>query len=322
MTSVSPAELSVLICTYNRSPFLRDTLGSLARVTVPPGLAWEVVVVDNNSTDGTAGVCEEFAAQLPIRCIREERPGKSCALNRGIVEAAGEVVLFTDDDVLLAPEWMAALLDGVRRFPQAGFYGGPVIPHWDSPPPAWLKDNADWLWAVCGLTGGETATDFGNDRNAVGLIGCNWACRRELLREGMRFNEAIGPRGSDGQSAGRVGCEENDVQRRLLDSGVRGAYLPRMLVHHRYATRRMNLNYIRTWYRGHGRAAVRLGEVRMERLLWGVPLYWWRAWPFCWVRYTVTRWTCPSRTWLQALADLSRATGIIEECRQSRAAIL
>ena len=99
---------SVAICTQNRADSLARTLESLCAMRCVPASEYEVVVVDNGSTDHTAKVCNEFAARLPIRYFFEEQRGLSVARNRAIREARGRYICWTDDDVTVGPGWLHA----------------------------------------------------------------------------------------------------------------------------------------------------------------------------------------------------------------------
>ena len=100
--------LTVLICSYNRAALLAETLEALARAETPAGCDVELVVVDNNSTDGTQTVIREAQARSarPLRAVVERAQGKGFALNRGLAASSGEVIALTDDDVLPAPDWL------------------------------------------------------------------------------------------------------------------------------------------------------------------------------------------------------------------------
>src|SRR5688500_504515 len=106
-------DASVLICTYNRARLLEATLASLAAMRVPPDLHWDVIVVDNNSTDGTRAVIESHVHAFPValRYVFEPRQGKSHALNSGAAASAAEVIAFTDDDVRIDPDWLEAAVE-------------------------------------------------------------------------------------------------------------------------------------------------------------------------------------------------------------------
>ena len=136
------ASVSVVIGTYNRAHLLAGTLGALAAQEVPPSLDWEIVVVDNNSTDSTAQAVAAFAptTTVPVRYVFEPRQGISHARNRGIREAQGSILAFTDDDVLPAPDWISAVASAMERWDAHGV-GGRILPRWETERPRWLTEN-------------------------------------------------------------------------------------------------------------------------------------------------------------------------------------
>src|SRR6516164_6667228 len=107
---------SVVLCTHNRCESLAKALASAACLELPKLLDWEVLVVDNNSTDRTREVAEEFCRRYPthFRYIFERQQGKSHALNTGIREAQGDVIAFIDDDVTVEPTWLRHLTAALR----------------------------------------------------------------------------------------------------------------------------------------------------------------------------------------------------------------
>src|ERR1041385_9504474 len=127
---------SVILCTHNRAGSLKRALASLSELEVPAGLEWELVVVDNNSTDDTRAVVELAAGQarLPCRYLLEPRPGKSFALNAGIAQALGKVLVFTDDDVTFDRGWLGAGLAALDP-PDWRRGGGGSGSGWAAPPP-------------------------------------------------------------------------------------------------------------------------------------------------------------------------------------------
>src|SRR5204862_6920845 len=118
-----PVSVSVVICTWNRAGLLDQTLARMRELHVPAGLAWELLVVNNNCTDDTDAVVARHAPHLPLRVVHEPKQGHSNARNRGVAEARGELVLWTDDDVQVDPGWLAALADGAARHPGAAGFG-------------------------------------------------------------------------------------------------------------------------------------------------------------------------------------------------------
>ena len=100
---------------------------------------WELLVVNNNCTDGTDEVIRTFQDRLPVRRVFEPRPGLSHARNRAIAEATGDYILWTDDDVTVCRDWLVVYTDAFRRWPDAAVFGGPIQPWFDGTPPAWLR---------------------------------------------------------------------------------------------------------------------------------------------------------------------------------------
>ncbi len=113
---MSTVQVSIIICTCNRAALMRRTLDSMRSLAIPRGVTWEIVVVNNNSTDDTAAVLASFAERLPLTCVFEPVPGLSRSRNRGVAASSGDLLLFTDDDVLVEPGWVRrnqAVLDGM-----------------------------------------------------------------------------------------------------------------------------------------------------------------------------------------------------------------
>lgn len=144
---------TVAICTWNRAALLADTLASIERMRVPAGTAWELLVVDNASTDDTPAVLARFRDRLPLRSVVETQQGCSHARNRAMDEATGALLVWTDDDVQVEPGWFAAYLDAAARHPDAAFFGGPVDPLFAAPPPPWFEANLDVFAAALALRG-------------------------------------------------------------------------------------------------------------------------------------------------------------------------
>ena len=130
--------VTVAICTWNRARLLEQTLEGLRGLQVPAGTDWELLVVDNNSTDDTADVLRHFEGRLPLTAIPETRQGHSHARNAAVVRARGELLLWTDDDVIVDPGWIAAYVSAAAAWPEAAFFGGTVEPWFATAPPDWL----------------------------------------------------------------------------------------------------------------------------------------------------------------------------------------
>jgi len=308
-------DISVIICTYNRADSLRMTLRHCVALRIPAGLIWEVLVVNNNSTDHTARVCEEFAEKLPLRRIEERRQGLSMARNRGIKEAQGEIVAFTDDDVDVDPEWLAEIWRAATAHTDAAFFGGKVAPIWEEKPAAWMAGHSRDL-----LAGVTMDLDLGDVEIPVTRkqlpFGANMAFRREVFLRMGSFREDLG---MTGHSFGVH--EEMEFMTRLLDAGCTGYYVPGMVVNHRNSPERMTERYVLGWCVGCGRCDVRTGHIQpTDVTLFNAPRYLWRQLLSNTASYLARRWR-PSAdaAWLPPAIAMAKTWGAIKEFRRMHA---
>jgi glycosyltransferase involved in cell wall biosynthesis len=240
-------KISVAICTWNRAGLLRRTLAALAAAHPPRRWKWELVVVLNNCTDATPMVLDEFRARLPIVDTTELRPGHANARNRAIEAASGDVILWTDDDVLVHPDWLCAYEQAFEQWPQAGIFGGPIVPRFEGDVPAWLQRS----WHLCGSAFAVRAVPQG----AAGIVlegedfpfGANFAIRADAQRR-WRYDGQLGRR------PGRwlLGGEELAVIRAILADGGTGRWVPEATVEHIIPQERQSVDYLRRYFEGHG----------------------------------------------------------------------
>lgn len=268
MTAV---DLTVLICTYNRARDLDELLETIDAQTHTDDSTFEVIVVDNNSTDDTGAVVGNWIARasLPLRYIREPRQGKSFALNHGLAEAAGEIVAIIDDDQLLPSDYLRELVAAFRARPDSAFIGGKVLPIWEAPPPQWLTPDH---WGPIGMLDHGDEPFVVNAERPICLLTCAFR-REDLLRVGG-YREHLGVSGS---SIGST--EDADILERLWSTGREGYYLPALRLRHKAPAARLTRAYYRRWHRGHGRfQSLRRGpQVEASRLrIFDVPSHMYR----------------------------------------------
>jgi glycosyltransferase involved in cell wall biosynthesis len=240
---------SVVIATYNRCRDLRDTLDSLAALR--PDGPWEVIVVDNNSTDDTRTVVEtnRDSFPAPLRYVFEREQGRSPALNAGIRQAQGDIIVTTDDDVRVEPNWLDTASQALEAL-DCDYVGGRVLPIWGGPRPAWLPDRGGKHWAVIALL------DYGPEPLEFGArvpLGVNMAFRRSAFDRAGLFDPTTG------RKAGTLlGQEVREWCIRARAAGVRGFYAPGMAVRHIIPASRLNKAYFRRWFywRGVSRAML------------------------------------------------------------------
>jgi glycosyltransferase involved in cell wall biosynthesis len=304
--------VSVAICTYNRSDLLEQTLERLCHVVVPEGASWELVVVDNASTDKTQDVLGGFANRLPLRVATEPKGGLSNARNCALNHVRGDYVLWTDDDVEVEPTWLAALVEGARRFPDATVFGGPVNPWFPAPPDPDLLDAFPALrLGFCGVDHERTA---GPLPEAMNINGANMAFHRGRTAS-LRFDPAFGPT----QTSSVVGDERNFIDRCRAAGGA-VVWLPDLRVRHYVMPHRMSLGYLLQYYHDFAVTVTRReGPPSGARWL-GVPRWVVREVIGSGLRATVLRPFLDRRAYLLALRSYWYNRGVAEECRaQARA---
>jgi glycosyltransferase involved in cell wall biosynthesis len=312
-------DISVILCTYNRCQSLRRTLETFEAVHAN-SINWELIIVDNNSNDLTKTVCSEFASRLPLRYVFEPSPGKSYALENGLSHAKGQLLLFTDDDVDIDPNWLVEWIRATRANADAMFFGGKVVPRWEVAPPRWLDAGSRGVLRAVMLhhDRGPAVWKSNDSRqnweelHRYPFPGANFALRSNVLpRYQLSFRKDLGPRSGEG-----VRGEEMVLQQHLLDKAAVGAYVPSAVVYHRNAKARMTLAYVRKWFRGEGRAAVRIGDCPASTSNWfGAPRYLWRQLIASAVSLALTRPFCAPTTWLRYECQLASKWGSICEFR-------
>lgn len=251
--------LTVAVCTWNRAARLDTTLSGLERLRVPGGAAWEVLVVDNGSTDDTPAVCKRHADQLPVRWVFEAQPGIGAARNRAVAEAGGRYILWTDDDATVATDWAEKLLEAFDRF-GADLVFGRVDPVWEAGhPPGWYTPAFAGMFALLDLGGPPRII---TDPWAVGF-NVNMAFRRELPAKVGKYRTDVG--------AG----EDSDLCLRAHKAGAVVAYQPEAVVHHHIPAARCTKRFSRLYaWRGspHHLRLLRDEGRAVPRLL-GLPRY-------------------------------------------------
>ena len=222
------AVISVCICTHNRSQSLRRTLESLADQHDLNEGGLEVLIIDNNCTDDTSQVVEAFQTALPIRLVTESHQGLARARNRAVKEFEGDVLLFTDDDIRFGTGWVSAYRDAFRRFPDAVYFGGRILPDWGDAKPGWIADAPLPLidgalgWFDHGVQTRLTQTD------EPPPFGASFAIRRGLFEELGAFELTWEPEEGGLDEARKLSffCAQWPLERRAPMSAKRFVITP------------------------------------------------------------------------------------------------
>jgi glycosyltransferase involved in cell wall biosynthesis len=245
------------VCTRDRQRALEECLGQLDdQVAVAGG--YEIVVVDNGSSDGTGEWLRRWVATSPgrRRAVFEPVPGLSRARNRGIEAAAGDVVLFIDDDASAPRGWVAAHLAAYDRDPGVVAAGGPVALTWPAGRPAWLGPAVEHWFSALDL--GDEPIPWPREH---GPYGTNMSIRRSELLAAGGFSPALGRRGRS-----LLSSEERDLFARIGGHG-RIAYEPAALVLHRVLPERHLRRWVlrRGWAQGRSNARFRALHRAVDR---------------------------------------------------------
>jgi glycosyltransferase involved in cell wall biosynthesis len=302
-------KITVILCTYNRCDRLAKALESAAVQRLSGAVAWDVLVVDNNSRDRTREVVEEFSRKFPgrFRYRFEGQPGKSHALNAGLRDCDADILAFMDDDVTVDADWLERLTAGLAGGRWAGA-GGSIVPDRSFTPPSWLPVEDRYGLAPLAL--------FNLGPEAGPLLeppfGTNMAFRREMFDQYGEFRTDLGP-----QPGSEIRGEDTEFGRRLLNAGEQLRYEPLAVVYHSIAESRLRKEYFLRWWFDKARSDFRDFGVSIEnkRAIAGIPLYlfrrliiWTLRWAFSWK--PSSRFSCRLKVWGVA--------GQIAECRQQR----
>ena len=263
-------KITVILCTYNRCQILVKALDGVAGQMLPESDEWEVLVVDNNSSDQTHDVVRDFCQRYPgrFRYLFEAQQGLSHARNAGIREAQGDVLVFVDDDVNTTPMWLQHLTNPLRNGKYAGA-GGRILPEWTCPPPAWLPIEGSYALAPFAVF------DLGPEASRLfePPFGASMAFQKKLFARYGYFRTDLGRCGT-----AMLCNEDTEFGRRLLKAGEVLYYEPSAVVYHPVSQDRLQKNYLLKWRFSKGRSDIReFGPRAGTRYsVRGVPLYMFR----------------------------------------------
>ena len=240
----------MVISTRNRAALLAKALSALTHQQLTEKLDYEIVVVDNGSTDDTRQTVDEFSAAFPgIRYVHEPRLGVSYGRNTGIQVSTAPIIAFTDDDNVVSESWVATIKSILDAHPDAWAVGGPIVADWPRDAPAWL-DRQHWGPLAILDYGGHSFYTSADDPRC--LLTANLAFRREVF-------ERIG-----GFSAEYPRCQDHELLVRLWRAGGRALYAPELVVGAAIPSERLTRRYHREWHARHGHFSA---QMRNEELL-------------------------------------------------------
>jgi len=261
-------DVSVVLATYDRDDILAKTLDSFCNQQVDD-LEWQVFVVDNACRRETENLVVGYGDALPVKYLQQPSPGKNKALLTAMPLAEGQLIVFTDDDVVADPRWLLELWQASARLSDFDLFGGrilPLFPEGMSPEEGIDLDQgftraayviADWDLPEGAIRPGR-------------IWGPNMAVRRRVFDAGISFDPMIGPSQSQTYTMG----SETDFLLRAAEAGFRSAYVPAALVHHQIRPNQLSIAWLkgRALRQGKGKAAL-FREFDHYKHLFGVPRF-------------------------------------------------
>jgi glycosyltransferase involved in cell wall biosynthesis len=229
--------LSIVVCTYNREVFIEKTLNYLSKQSAGPQ-DYEVLIVDNNSTDRSASICKDFVTRAGSRHFHyflEQNQGHTFARNKGIMESEGEYIAFLDDDAWVNGNYCKEIIKYFDSNPDVMAIGGKITPVYEGPIPKWMSKYL--LPLVAGLDMGNQVKEFKYSKYP---IGANMAFRAEVFENYGYFNTELGRRGEELE-----GGDEKDMVYRLKKDGKKVHYVPSIHVEHIIPESRTRMTYIK-----------------------------------------------------------------------------
>lgn len=304
--------ISIVVCTRNRAGSLNRTIRSITEVE--PHVSnprWELLILDNGSSDGTRDVAMKFSDRLPIKYIFESRPGLAIARNTALHHASGDYIVWIDDDVVVHRSWWIAYVDAFSRWPETALFGGRIRPVLADPSPTWFREAAHLLQLPMAVRDiGEKSFILPAHTDFV-PYGANCAVKADVQRR-FPFDPQ---RGAGASYTG----EEITSFFAMLSAGVEGRWLPDAAVDHHIATSRQTTAYIHKWFKTMGRTLVWTEQDRVSGVrVFGIPLWLLRRAISREILYWFTRSSRPAPIWVKHLIWRALDRGRIVETLVSR----
>lgn len=239
-----PFKISAVICSYNRARFIIDAVESIFKQDYDKS-KYELIVVDNNSTDNTLELLAQYKSKHPdyhFRFVTEKNQGVAYTRNRCAQEAVGEIIAYLDDDSKAQPGWLQRIENFFDQHPEVYSIGGKITPYFLTTIPDWYSK---YFFGLVGrFDQGPEAKQLEGQRYPCGA---NMAFRKKVFEEIGYFNTALGRSGN-----GLLANEEKDIYMRILKYGKQVYYLPEVEVLHAVETNKFDKDYVRRHSMGIG----------------------------------------------------------------------
>jgi glycosyltransferase involved in cell wall biosynthesis len=233
-------KLSVIIPTRNRADLLKKVLESIVKQSLNQ-LYFEVIVVDNGSSDNTRAIMHDFNSQIKnLRYFYDATPGLHVGRHLGLKESKNEILVYLDDDVELLPEHLENVLESFNDN-EVVLVGGKNLPRFESTPPTWLQK----MWDETKIIGHLSIIDLGDDIKMINsnyVWGCNFSIKKSVLYEAGGFHPDAMPQ----ELIKFRGDGESYISQYIADKKYTTLYNPKVSVYHFVPNNRMTEEYFCT----------------------------------------------------------------------------
>lgn len=252
--------ISVVICSHNRVAMLRESIHSVL-ASGSERDDFELLIVDNASTDGTAQMVESLSRQHPqVRYLYERELGLSKARNLGIQQSLGQLVVFLDDDAVVSKTWLYDISSPLTGSENLVGVGGRIEPVFPAATPMWVTPMSLRFYGSYDLGPDPLLTEW--------VPGGNSAWSRAWLVGKGGFDERLGRVGKSPIG----GSEESLVCATALQEGKQLLYEPRALMFHQIEKRKTRLSWLIARYFGQGIMGIRMAEIKSGKAITNAPL--------------------------------------------------
>ena len=260
MITTGTVNLTILFSTRNRGHMLPTVLEGYQKLNTV-NISWELLIVDNGSEDDSLIHLQKACVALPLRIIKESKPGKNRALNTGLTQASGSLIILTDDDIIpdrnFLQEWAKYLNDNLDY----DFFGGTINIVHEAPLPVWMLQNRFFMQMMF-----AERTLMEGPIHWSDIYGGNMAIRRTIVEADFRFDPDIGP--NDRDRFYPMGSE-SDLCFRLDKHGYQSWFAQGPIANHIVRPEQLNPEHwpVRAYRRGRGRARLRwkMGTLKPSR---------------------------------------------------------
>jgi glycosyltransferase involved in cell wall biosynthesis len=293
-------DLTIIFATYKNEQILEKSL--LEYCHIQTSYSWELIIIDNACRQETRDIITKFQSKLPLVFLDKSEPGKNNALNKALPLAKGELLFFTDNDIIVSSDIVNIYVNAAKNNPGFDILGGKIRP--DINLPSWVDLSLSRIRSSYGLL------DLGEEDFVIKpehLWGGNLAIRKEVFEKGLSFNSHIGPSGKS-----YIMGSETELLLRLEDNGYKAKYIAKSIVFHQIREEQLSVIWLakRAYRAGKGGATY---DSDSAKQLCGVPRYLFKVLGANVLSFIISIFTFNKRKICNSITSLFHVTGRIRQ---------